>query len=110
MTRRSVMTKCVVHQVRNGHTVSQPTTTSQMARITGETTVLALDAQPRVWIQAAANEASAVASSRIRIGPEQALPVRVAVQHHLLVAGQDVVGISHPRSAWPGQLGKAPGG
>ena len=34
ITRRSVMTKCVVSQFRNGHTVSQPTSTSQTAPMT----------------------------------------------------------------------------
>jgi len=45
ITRRSVMTKCVVHHMRNGHNVSQPTSTSQMAAITPLTTFLA------VWLQ-----------------------------------------------------------
>ncbi len=34
ITRRSVITKCVVSQVRNGQADSQPTTTSQTAAIT----------------------------------------------------------------------------
>ena len=42
ITRRSVMTKCVVHQLKNGQTVSHPTTTSQMAPITSSTTFLAV--------------------------------------------------------------------
>ena len=32
ITRRSVMTKCVVHQLRNGHTVSHPMITNQIDR------------------------------------------------------------------------------
>ena len=34
------MTKCVVHQLSNGHTVSQPTTTSQIPAITAKITFL----------------------------------------------------------------------
>ncbi|CNN46207.1 Uncharacterised protein [Mycobacterium tuberculosis] len=34
ITRRLVTTKLVVSQVRNGHSVSQPTITSQIAQMT----------------------------------------------------------------------------
>jgi hypothetical protein len=45
ITRRSVMTKCVVHQLRNGHTVSHPMITSQTAKMTSITTSRAVRSQ-----------------------------------------------------------------
>ncbi len=42
IARRSVMTKCVVHQFRNGHSVDHPTTTTQIARITPTMTFFAV--------------------------------------------------------------------
>ena len=36
------MTKCVVHQLKNGQIVSHPMTTNQMAPITSSTTFLAV--------------------------------------------------------------------
>ncbi len=42
ITRRSVITKCVVHQFRNGQIVSQPTRTSQITPITAKMIRLAL--------------------------------------------------------------------
>jgi hypothetical protein len=46
ITRRSVITKCVVHHVKNGQRVNQQMVTSQIARITSETTVLAVCSHP----------------------------------------------------------------
>ena len=48
ITRRSVMTKCVVHQLRNGHTVSHPMITNQMTPMTMSTTRFALESQLRL--------------------------------------------------------------
>ncbi len=45
ITRRSVMTKCVVHQFKNGHTVNHPTMTNQTAKMTSNTTFFAVDCQ-----------------------------------------------------------------
>jgi hypothetical protein len=39
------MTKCVVHQFKNGHTVNHPTMTNQTAKITSYTTFFAVDCQ-----------------------------------------------------------------
>jgi hypothetical protein len=42
ITRRSVITKCVVRQAMNGHTVSHPMTISQMTPMTSITMFLAV--------------------------------------------------------------------
>ena len=62
------MTKCVVSQLRNGHTVSQPTINSQTARITSSTTVLAVP-QFCLSTTAAPNAAAAVLMTSSSTGP-----------------------------------------
>ena len=69
ITLRSVMTKCVVRQFRNGHSTNHPTITSHTTPMTAITTFLAVAPQS-VWLTTAApNAASAVTSSRTRTGP-----------------------------------------
>ena len=62
------MTKCVVSQLRNGQTVSQPTISSHTARITSCTTVLAV---PQFCLStiAATNAATAVPMISSSTGP-----------------------------------------
>lgn len=69
ITRRSVITKCVVHQLRNGQIVSHPTRINQTAPMTTATTVLAVGSQSVLVTTAAPKAASAVASRSTRIGP-----------------------------------------
>ena len=45
ITLRSVMTKCVVHQLRNGHIVSHPTMITHTTAITIITTLRAVESQ-----------------------------------------------------------------
>ena len=45
ITRLSVITKCVVHQLKNGQIVNQPMATNQIAASTNCTTFLAVGSQ-----------------------------------------------------------------
>ena len=64
-----MITKWVVHQVRNGHTDNHPTTINQIASTTSWTTLLAVASQPVCCTTAAPNAASAVNSSSTNTGP-----------------------------------------
>ena len=68
ITRRSVMTKCVVSQFRNGHTVSQPRSTSQIAPMTPKTTLLAFGSHVVPLTTAQPNDAAALARIRTMTG------------------------------------------
>ena len=68
ITRRSVMTKWVVSQFRNGHSVSQPISTSQMAPMTQNTTCLAFASQVVPLTTAQPNDAAALARIRTTTG------------------------------------------
>ncbi len=63
------MTKCVVSQFRNGHNVSQPMSTSQIAPITAKTTLLAVGSQLVLLTTAEPNDAAALARIRTMTGP-----------------------------------------
>ncbi len=90
-----MITKWVVSQFRNGHSVSQPMTISQIAPMTAKMTRLAVGSQLVLLTTAEPNDAAALATISDDDRPEQPLPVRVPVQDHLLVAGQHVLGVAH---------------
>ncbi len=93
------MTKCVVSQLRNGQTVSQPTISSHTARITsyddglGGAPVLFLDDR-------SAERGDGRADDQRQRRADEPLPVRVAVQHHPLVGGQHVIRVTHDRKLY----------
>ena len=98
ITRRSVITKCVVHQVRNGHTVSHPTMTSQIASTTSWTTLLAVASQSGLLHHCGAECGQRGEQQQHQHRTDQPLPVRVPVQHHLFLGGEHALGITHRRT------------
>ncbi|OAT70771.1 hypothetical protein AWB85_05565 [Mycobacteroides immunogenum] len=63
------MTKCVVSQFRNGHTLSQPTSTSQTTPMAIITTFFAVDCQSVLSTTAATKAATPVARISTSAGP-----------------------------------------
>ncbi len=95
ITRRLVTTKCVVSQLSNGHSVSQPTITSQMPQMTPCRMFLAACSQCVELTYPRPERRQRGGQDENDHGPDQPLPVRVAVDDDLLVGGQGVVRIAH---------------
>ena len=108
ITRRSVITKCVVHQFRNGHTVSQPTSISQTAAITSCTTFLAVASQSVRDDHRGDEGRQRGGDQQHQHRADQSLPMRMPVQHHLLVGGEHIVRIAHSVTLLLGSSGSGP--